>query len=92
MQIADVPTLRYTHYVQCQINQTAGLVESGHSYALGLPDAMPRTLKDASNGVLVMDTSLISECMAEVSESLWDSDSNASCQPLVDSALEMLDQ
>ena len=89
MQIADVPTLRYTHFVQCQIDQTAGLVESGRSYTLVLSDAMLRTLKDASNGVLVMDTS---ECMAEVSESLWDSDSNASCQPPVDSALEMLDQ
>jgi hypothetical protein len=44
--------------------KTAGLVESGRSYALVLSDAMLRTLKDASNGVLVMDTS---ECMAEVS-------------------------
>ena len=92
MQIADVPTLRYTHFVQCQIDQTAGLVESGRSYALVLSDAMLRTLKDASNGVLVTDISPISECMAEVSESLLDSDSNASCQPPVDSALEMLDQ
>jgi len=52
------------------IDRAAGLVESGHSYALVLSDGMLRALKDASNGVLVMDTSPISGCMAEISESL----------------------
>jgi hypothetical protein len=61
-------TLGYTHYVPCHIDRAAGLVENGRSYELVLSDAMLRTVKDASSGVLFMDTSPISECMAEVSQ------------------------